>query len=68
MEKKLCLLVGSIILVLLIVLWPIYFFTFSMFSIIPLGPAELIFFAIVEIVLASILVLLWEFYKRQYKK
>jgi len=60
MAEKLSFLIGSIILVLLIVFWPIYFFIFSMFSIIPLGPDELLFFAIV--------VVLWEFYKRHYKK
>ena len=68
MAEKLSFLIGSLILVLLIVLWPIYFFTISMFSIIPLGPNELLFFAIVEIVLVVILVVLWEFYKRHYKK
>jgi hypothetical protein len=65
MEEKIPLLIGSIILIILIVLWPIYFFSISMFSIIPLGTGELLFFAIVEIVLVAIMVILWEFYKRQ---
>ncbi|MBT4870256.1 MAG: hypothetical protein HON47_01645 [Candidatus Diapherotrites archaeon] len=68
MEEKLPFLIGSIILVLLIILWPIYFFTFSVFSIISLGAGELIFFAIIEIVLVAIMVTLWEFYKRKYTK
>ena len=68
MEEKLPFLIGSIILVLLIILWPIYFFTFSVFSIIILGAGELIFFAIIEIVLVAIMVTLWEFYKRKYTK
>ena len=68
MEEKLSFLIGAIILFLLILSWPIYFFTVSIFSIIPLGTEELIFFASFEVVLVILLVGLWEFYKRKYKK
>ena len=68
MDKKLSFLISSTIIVLLIIFWPIYFFAVSVFSIVPRGIEELAVFAIVELVLIVILVVLWEFYKRKYKK
>jgi len=68
MQSKVLFLGISIIIFLLIVLWPIYFFSMSVFGFIPLALNELLVLGLVEISLIVILIIFWEFYKRHYKK
>lgn len=64
MKNKIIPLIVAIIIFLSIVLWPVYFFTSSLYKIIPLAIGELVFFVVVEIILVIILIAFWEFYKR----
>ncbi len=63
-EGRIILLGISLILIILIIFWPIYFFVFSGIKIISLGINELIFFGIIEFVLVLILVGFWQIYSR----
>jgi len=68
MGEKIYFIISAIILILLILFWPIYFFTVSLFGIVPQEIGQLVIFVIIELFLVGVLVVLWEFYKRQYKK
>jgi hypothetical protein len=63
-EGRIILLGISLILLVLIIFWPIYFFVFSGIKIISLGINELIFFGFIELILVLILVGFWQVYSR----
>jgi len=68
MEKKISFLVLATVLIVLLLFWPVLFFTFSVINFIPIGPFELATFVVIEILLVVFLVVLWEIYKRKYGK
>jgi hypothetical protein len=64
LEGKILLLILSLILMVLIILWPIYFFVFAGINAITVGLNELIFFGIIEFVLIIILIIFWPLYSK----
>ena len=65
--QKIGFLGASVILILLIFSWPIYFFVLSGLTIIGVGIIDLGAFAIIEAVLIGILVVSWKVYEKTHK-
>ena len=58
---------ASIVIVLAIALWPIYFFGFSTIKIIEMDASSLITFSIVELALILAIIIQWFAHKRVFK-
>jgi hypothetical protein len=64
MQIKMGFLGAAIVLILLILFWPIYFFGLSGLAIINSGITDLGLFVVVELVLIGILVISWKIYEK----
>jgi hypothetical protein len=62
------LLIGATLLLLLIIVWPIYFFAAAGYKLININLAELTGFLLFELALVVVLVIFWELYRKFFKE
>jgi len=58
----------SLSLIVLIFIWPVYFFVFSGLELIQMNIFELAYFSFIEIIFIVILIIFWKIYSKKNKK